>query len=71
MTGGKLDIHFWRKKDGSEVDLVLRGTGIFKAYEIKWSKQNATRGSISFTNAYGIPVEVVTKNTVLDLLMPA
>ncbi len=46
-NGNKLDIHFWRKKDGSEVDLVLRGTNLLKAYEIKWSKQNATRGSKS------------------------
>jgi predicted AAA+ superfamily ATPase len=68
MSGGKLDIHFWRKKDGTEVDIVLRGTDTFKAYELKWSKQNATRGSQSFTNAYGIPVEIVTKDTVLDIL---
>jgi len=71
MNGGKLDIHFWRRKDGSEVDLVLRGTNTFKAYEMKWSKQNATRGSKSFTNAYGVPVEIVTKDTVLDLLWGA
>lgn len=70
MSGSKLNIHFWRKKDGSEVDLVLRGTNTFKAYEMKWSKQKATRGSKSFTNAYGIPVDIVTKDTVLDLLIP-
>ena len=69
MDGGKLDVHFWRKTDGSEVDLVVRGTDVFKAYEMKWSKPNATRGSKSFTNAYGVPVDVITKENVLDLLM--
>lgn len=68
MSGDKLDIHFWRKKDGSEVDIVLRGTDTFKAYEVKWSKQNATRGSKSFTNNYDIPVEIITKNNVIDML---
>lgn len=69
MSGSKNDIYFWRKTDGAEVDLVIRGTDTFKAYEMKWSKQNATRGTKSFTNAYGIPVEIITKDTVLDLLM--
>ena len=69
-NGNKLDIHFWRKKDGGEVDLVLRGTNTLKAYEIKWSKQNATRGSKSFTNSYGVPVEIITKDNVLDFLIP-
>jgi len=69
MSGSKNDIYFWRKTDGAEVDLVIRGTDTFKAYEMKWSKQNATRGTKSFTNAYGIPAEIITKDTVLDLLM--
>ena len=68
MSGDKLDIHFWRKKDGSKVDIVLRGTDTFKAYEVKWSKQNATRGSKSFTNNYDIPVEIITKYNVIDIL---
>lgn len=68
INDGKADIHFWRKTDGSEVDLIVRGTDIFKAYEIKWSKQNATPSIKSFSSTYHIPVEVITKNSILDLL---
>jgi hypothetical protein len=71
MSGNKLAIYFWRKTDGSEVDLVIRGTNVFKAYEVKWSKQNATHGTKSFTNSYNVPVEIITKDTVLDLLLEA
>lgn len=69
MNGSKLNIHFWRKTDGGEVDIVLRGTDMFKAYEVKWSKQGATRGTRAFANTYGVPVETVNKDSVLDLLM--
>lgn len=70
MNGSKLDLHFWRKTDGSEVDLIVRGTDTFKAYEIKWSKQNATPSTKAFSSAYDVPVEVVTKDTAVDLLLP-
>jgi len=70
MSGGKLDLHFWRNTDGSEVDLIVRGTDTFKAYEVKWSKSNATPSTRAFSNAYDIPVEVVTKDTVTTLLLP-
>lgn len=66
--GDKNSIYFWRKRDGSEVDLVVKGTNIFKAYEVKWSKQNAIPSSRSFSNTYNIPVEVVTRDTILNLL---
>jgi predicted AAA+ superfamily ATPase len=69
MSGGKLDLHFWRKTDGTEVDLIVRGTDTFKAYEVKWSKPNATPSTKAFSNAYDVPVEVVTKDTVVDLLL--
>ncbi len=69
MDGDKNNIYFWRKTEGSEVDLVVKGTGIFRAYEFKWSKQNSTVGSRSFTNTYGIPVEIVTKDTVVDFIL--
>lgn len=68
--GDKNSIYFWRKKDGAEVDLVIKGTHTFKAYEIKWTKRNSTAGSKSFTNAYNIPVQIVTKDSVFNLLLP-
>ena len=69
LTGGdKNNIYFWRKRDGSEVDLVIKGTNTFKAYEMKWSKPNLTSSSKSFSNTYGIPVEIINKDTILNLL---
>lgn len=65
--GDRNSIYFWRKRDGSEVDLVVKGTNTFKAYEIKWSKQNTTPSSRSFSSTYNIPVEVITKDTILNL----
>lgn len=66
--GDRNQIHFWRRKEGGEVDLVVRGTNTFNAYEIKWSKAAATASTKTFTNTYGIPVEVITRNTVFDAL---
>ena len=63
----KNNLYFWRKTEGSEVDLVIKGTNTFKAYEFKWSKQGATVGSKSFTNAYGIPVEIITRSNILSI----
>jgi len=68
MEGDRSTIYFWRKTDGGEVDLVVKGTNTFRAYEFKWSKQNATLGSKSFTNTYDIPVEIITKNTILGFV---
>ena len=69
MSGNRNTLYFWRKIEGSEVDLIVKGTNTFKAYEFKWSKQNPTFGSKSFTNTYDIPVEIITKDTVIDLLI--
>lgn len=66
--GDKNNIYFWRKRNGSEVNLVVKGTNTFKAYEIKWSKANTTPSSRSFSNTYNVPVEVITKDTILNLL---
>jgi hypothetical protein len=62
-------LHFWRDTDGSEVDLIVGGTDTFKAYEVKWSKRNAAPSIRAFPNPYDVPVEVVTKDTAVDLLL--
>jgi predicted AAA+ superfamily ATPase len=66
--GDRNTIYFWRKRDGAEVDLVIKGTDTFKAYEIKWTKRSLTSSIKSFTQIYNIPVEVITKNNVLNIL---
>ena len=67
LNSGKVIFASGRKTQGGEVDLIIKGTDTFKAYEIKWSKQSTTASIKSFTNAYDIPVEVITKDTILDL----
>lgn len=64
LEGQKCNLYFWRTSDGSEVDLIIKGNEIIKAYEIKWRKER-TFGR-SFTNRYNIPVATITKETVLD-----
>ena len=66
LEGQRYNIFFWRTSDGSEVDLVIKGADIFKAYEIKWTKMG-TFGR-SFTNRYNIPIATITKETMLDSL---
>jgi hypothetical protein len=68
LNNDKFDVLYWRNTDKREVDIVLRGTDVFEAYETKWSKPNATASTKTFTNIYDIPVKVITKNNVLDLL---
>jgi predicted AAA+ superfamily ATPase len=69
MAGNRDTLYFWRKTEGSEVDLIVKGKDTFRAYEFKWSKPSATAGSKSFTNTYGIPVEIITRDTITDLLL--
>jgi uncharacterized protein len=68
LNNGRHDVLFWRNTDKREVDIILRGTDTLKAYETKWSKANAAPSTKAFTSAYGVPVKVVTKDTVLPLL---
>ncbi len=69
LAGNRNNLYFWRKTEGGEVDLVVKGTNTFKAYEIKWSRATNTRGTKSFSNLYGIPVDIVTKDTVAKLML--
>ena len=68
MYGNRKTLYFWRKKDGSEVDLIIKGTNTLKAYELKWSKKASTKGLRSFTNTYKVPVQIITRHNVLDII---
>ena len=68
LEGQPNNLYFWRTMSGSEVDLVIKGSNTFKAYEIKWSKQKAVNGK-AFTNRYKIPVEVISKENVIDYIL--
>lgn len=67
LEGERYNLYFWRNTDGSEIDLIIKGSNIFKAYEIKWSKINKIINK-SFTNKYKIKATTITKNNILDLV---
>lgn len=64
LEGQRYNMYFWRTRDRAEVDLIIKGDSLFKAYEIKWTKIGAF--GRSFTNRYKIPVTTITKETALD-----
>lgn len=68
LDGQPNNLYFWRTRNGAEVDLVIKGTNTFKAFEIKWSRSKAVNGK-AFTNRYNIPVEVISKENVLDFIL--
>ncbi|MEK7079312.1 MAG: ATP-binding protein [Patescibacteria group bacterium] len=44
-------IHYWRTRHGSEVDLILQDSDLYRAYEIKLTKNNSS-GIRSFLKRY-------------------
>lgn len=68
LEGQPNNLYFWRTRNGAEVDLVVKGTNTFKAYEIKWSKPKAVNGK-AFSNRYNIPVEVISKENVINYIL--
>lgn len=68
LNGDRNTMYFWRRAEGAEVDLVIKGTNRFDAFELKWSSTKKTSGSRGFTHLYDIPVQMITKDNVLRLL---
>ncbi len=68
LEGQQNNLFFWRTRSGSEVDLVIKGSNMFKAYEIKWSKTKALNGK-AFSNRYNISVEVISKENIADFIV--
>ncbi len=58
LLGFPAELHFWRTRAQSEVDLVVRRGDRLQAFEVKWS----TRRSIgrAFLESYGVRVESLT-----------
>lgn len=44
--------HFWRARQGGEVDLLEKENGQLRAFEIKWNKQAKFKMPIAFANSY-------------------
>lgn len=68
LEGQPNNLYFWRTMGGSEVDLIIKGSNTFKAYEIKWSKLKTVHGK-AFRSRYNIPVEVITKENIIDYIL--
>ncbi|HOW51872.1 MAG TPA: ATP-binding protein [bacterium] len=66
LSGSLSQLHFWRTRNGSEVDLVVRTNRAFAAYEIKWSAKK--RATTAFTEEYKVPVTRISR-TELDALL--
>lgn len=52
------ELHFWRSRGGTEVDLILKEGERLQGFEIKWSR--ARRTPRSFEETYGVPVKTLT-----------
>lgn len=68
LRGRDRNLYFWRTRDGSEVDLIIKGTHVFEAYEIKWSK-TSTKHSHNFSKRYGIPVKIINQANAIEFLL--
>lgn len=67
LKGYKSNVEFWRNRNGSEVDLVIRENDQIWAYEIKWNKSKVGSGR-SFFHEYGVKVQIINKDNALKTL---
>ncbi len=70
LLGSPCELLFWRSRTQAEVDLVVKGEGGLRAFEIKWHSRRT--GGASFRSAYGVNVEAIGPDNpfVADLLNP-
>lgn len=61
-------LHFWRTRQGSEVDLVVKQESKLTAFECKWSTKKRSRSS-PFTSSYGVPITTLTPETIWKYLL--
>ena len=52
------ELHFWRSRSQSEVDLVIRDGTALQGFEIKWNRSR--KKERAFETAYGVPVKTLT-----------
>lgn len=60
--------YFWRTYDQKELDLVIEKKGELTGYEIKWQDEKA-KTPVSWTKIYGGQTAVVTRNTLLEMML--
>lgn len=64
--------YYWRKRSGAEVDLVEEYDGKLVPYEFKFTKHEASRGALSFTEDYkkmgAQSLTIVNRDTFLNFV---
>lgn len=67
LTGNLADLYFWRSRNGAEVDLIIKQSGLLTPLEIKWSSRK-NYGSRAFSAAYKIRPKIITKDNFLKMI---
>jgi predicted AAA+ superfamily ATPase len=70
LEGNKSDLYFWRTRDGSSLELVVKDTHKLSAYKIRWNSIK-NRDSVlgrAFTQQYGVTVEPITPSQLRPIL---
>lgn len=61
--------NFWRSYSGAEVDYIEKATNEeLKAFEFKYGDGSLSKGASSFTNEYGIKVQLINQKNYLDFI---
>lgn len=62
------NLYFWRTRDGSEIDLVIRDKKGLQAFEIKWSaKKKSSR--TSFSDRYQVEPKLINRDNFVDFIL--
>ena len=67
--GKRVEPNFWRSYSGAEVDYIEKiVSSQFEAFEFKYGIGTLSKGASSFTNEYGIKVQLINKINYLDFI---
>lgn len=65
----RVNMWFWRTKDGSEIDYLEEQNQEISAYEFKWNVKAKTRKHSSFTQTYNSTIEVINQENFEEFLL--
>lgn len=69
VQGKTVGSNFWRSYGGAEVDYIEKATSEeLKAFELKYGRGSLSKGARSFTNDYGVKVQLINQENYLDFL---
>jgi hypothetical protein len=60
LLGSPAELHFWRSRAKSEVDLVVKQGSALRAFQIKWSPRRVS--GRAFRDAYGVDVGLLSSD---------